>query len=187
MNRAAGSALGRHELRRADHHRAVAGIVVFEKTRDAKVQHLDVIVRAIPISEEDVVALEIAVDDAGLMRGTERRCDLPRDPQGAAQRKTAHPIDLGGQQRAFEKLEHDVGHTLTREAHVRRFDDVGMAECASGARLVHEALEDVGVLGEGGAQQLERDAALDQLVFGEEHGPHPALIERLEDRVSSFD
>ena len=112
----------------------------------------------VAVGQEDVVGLEVAVDDAGGVRGRERRRDLARDPQRAPDREAVDAVDLVGQQRALEELEHDVRHAVAREPHVGRLDDVGVAERAGGARLVHEALEHVGVLGELGAQELERDA-----------------------------
>jgi hypothetical protein len=51
--------------------------------------------------------------------------------------------------------------------------------------LVHEALDDVGVGGQLGVQHLHGHPALDQRVLGEEHGPHAALSDALDDAVAT--
>ena len=52
---------------------------------------------------------------------------------------------------------------------------------------VHDFFEDGGVLGAFAAQQLDRDAALDQHVLGEEHAAHAALIDRADHAVATLD
>ena len=77
------------------------------------------------------------------MRRAQRCGDLLRDPDRAPYRQPTDAIDLVGQQHALEVLEHDVRDVSLREAHVRRLDDVRMAERAGRSRLVHEALDDM--------------------------------------------
>ena len=184
-----GDLLGRHELRRAHDERAHAAAILvgLHEPRDAEVEDLDVIARLFLVGEEDVVGLEVAVDDTGAVRSVERRGDLARDPHGAAHRHAGDSIDLVGEQRAFEVLEHDVRDALAGEPHVGRLDDVRVPEGSGGAGLVHEPLDDVGVFRELGAQHLDRDAPLDQHVLGKEHASHPALVQTADDAIPAFD
>ena len=46
---------------------------------DAEVEHFDEVGLARPVGEDDVVRLQIAVDDALLVRLLERAADLPQD------------------------------------------------------------------------------------------------------------
>ena len=112
-------------------------------------------------------------------------CD--RDPHRAAHRQPTDAIDLVGQQRALEVLEHDVRHVVVREPHVRRLDDVRVTERAGGTRFVHEALDHVRVGRELGMQDLDRDAALDQRVLREEHRAHPAFAQGSYDPIATLD
>jgi hypothetical protein len=166
-----GDLLRRHELRRAHHH-VLLVIFGLHEARDTEVEHLDVIRRVVFVGQEHVVALEIAVHDARVVRGMQRRRDLRADPDRAAHRQATDAIDLVGQQRALEVLEHDVRHVIVGEAHVRALDDVRVTERAGRTCLVHESLDDVGVGRELGMQDLDRDTALDQRVLREKDGPH---------------
>ena len=62
-----------------------------------------------------------------------------------------------------------------------------MAERAGGARLVHEALDDVGVARELRVQDLDRDLALEQHVLREKDGAHSSAIERPHDAIPPRD
>jgi len=181
-----GDLLGRHELRRPHHH-ALLLVVDGQEPRDAEVEHLDVIERVVLVGQEHVVGLEVAVNDACVVRGVQRRCDLRRDPDRAPHRQAAEPIDLVGEQRAFEELERDVRDMAVHEAHVRRLDDVRMPERAGRARLVHEPLDHVRIRRELGMEDLDRDLALDQRVLGQEHRAHPAFAQRADDPVAALD
>ena len=143
--------------------------------------------RVILVGQEDVVALEVAVDDPRGVRGLKCRRDLLGDAYRASHRQATDAIDLVGEQRTLEVLEDDVRHVVGREAHVRRFDDVRMTEGACGTRLVHEPLDDVGVGGQLRVEDLDGDLALDQRVLRQEHGAHPAFTERFDDAVPTLD
>ena len=173
--------LGSHELRRAGDARVLG--VARETGRSPKSNTLHVV----GVDQEHVVALEIAMDDAGLVGRVQRARDLLRDADSAMHRQAADPVDLLREQRALEVLEHDVGHALAREAHVRALGDVRVAERTGGARLVEEAVDDVPVGGQVWVQHLDRDAAPDHQVLCEEHGAHAARGQQLEDPVATFE
>ena len=122
--------LGRHVRQRAD-HRALARQVQSalrrasrgrrrapaprssraERLRDAEVEHLD-LARA---RHEHVLGLEIAVDDAELVRAGERARDRQHQLDDARRRQQRAapnaPIDVA-QRLALEELEHHVRHAL---------------------------------------------------------------------------
>ena len=91
---AAGGLLGRHVLGRAEHG-ARAGQARLGGAppsaggdlRDAEVDDLDEVGAAVAIGQEHVLGLEIAVDDALVVRGAERARDLRGDPDRAQRRE----------------------------------------------------------------------------------------------------
>ncbi len=127
------------------------------------------------------------MNDAGRMRGVECGRDLRRDAKRAAGRHAAHAIDLVGEQRTLEVLEDDERHFVPGEPHIGRLDDVRVADRAGGPCLVHESLDDPRIGGKLGAQDLDRDPALDQHVLGQIDRSHPAFADRLDDLVAPFE
>src|SRR5262249_53690976 len=62
-------------------------------------------------------------------------------------------------------------------------DDVGLADGAGGARLVHEAGHQRLVLGQLAPQDLDRDPTVQHRVLGDVHGTHPAFAQQRPDLV----
>ena len=79
--------------------------------RQAEVEHLDGAVGA----DLDVARLEIAMDDALLVRGVERVGDLPRDAERLVERSAALPDPLG-QRRPLDQLHDEVVGRRRRRA-----------------------------------------------------------------------
>ncbi len=104
--------------------------------------------------------------DAGLMRGRERRGGLPADAERVGER---HPAALAarGQRLAAQHLhrdEHRAGVLVVRivdDAALVHGDDAGVLDLRGGTRLAQEALHDLAVGQVLGAQDLERDVAIE--------------------------
>ena len=120
------------------------------------------------------------------VRGFDCRRDLMRDEHCARGEQRAER-DLVGEHGTLEVLEHDVRNVRLRESHVRRLDDVGMAERAGRERLVHEPADHHRIARELLVQDLDRDLALDQPMLREEHRAHAAFGDRSNDLVAALD
>ena len=86
--------LGRHVVGRAEHgaRLGAAREPLFARgrldLRDAEVEHLgDLVVVVRRADEEDVLRLQVAVDDARVVRALQRAADLPDDPRRLLQRE----------------------------------------------------------------------------------------------------
>ena len=145
--------------------------------REAEVEHLDAAVGG----DHDVGRLEIAVDDALVVRGGQCVGDRERDRHQAFTGQTA----VGNQ--SIERLTLDQLHR--EEVDAVRFldridrDDVRMVEGGDGAGLALEAGEPVGIAGEIRGQHLERDLATELRVAGAIHFAHTACPERRSQHV----
>ena len=82
----------------------------------------------------DVARLQIAVDDALLVRGFERIGDLARDGERLLERNRALLDPLG------ERLALDQLHDQVVRADVEQRADIGMVQRGDGARLALEAV-----------------------------------------------
>ena len=145
--------------------------------RDAEVEDLD---EAVP-RHEQVLGLEVAVDDASLVRGRKAAHDLDGIVNGLAspQRARGQPIP---ERLSLEQLRHDVGSAVVPPSVVDG-DDVGVVECAGGLGLVLEAPQPLDVLRDVGAHHLERDLARQALVAGAVDLAHAALAQQGEHLV----
>ena len=172
----AGDLLGRHVRDRADQ---AAGLRLAEvdQVGGAEVAELGVAGGV----EEDVGRLDVAVDDAALMRGVQRRQQLQRQPPPRRRRQRAARGQPILQRAAGHQLEHEQTQPLV---HVVQRDDVGVAQAARGLGLAREA--EVGLaLGTGRAgtdcQQLDRDVLSQQRVVRQIDAPHRARAQQLAD------
>ena len=152
---------------------------------DAEVEHLRALagLRLRVVHEEDVLRFQIAMDDVlGVGRG-QGCCALPRDPQRLDHRKLAHAIHALGERLAFEQLHHDVRGRVVVVAEVEDLHDAAIGDGRGRARLVEEALDDLGLLRELWVQRLHRRLAPEQHVLCEEHVAHAALTDGTDDPV----
>ena len=144
--------------------------------REAEVEDLDAPV----LRDEEVLGLQVAVDDALLVRGGEAVRDLHRVVDGLARRQPATG-EHRAQRLALEQLLDDVGSVVVR-ADVVDGGDVGMVEDARGLRFLLEAAQAVRVLRERGGQHLDRDLASEARVLRAvdlAHSPGADLAEDL--------
>jgi hypothetical protein len=143
--------------------------LVLHDLRDAEVEHL----HGAGLGDEDVVGLEIAVDDAELVRGDERAHDRDDQLDRAADRELLAALDQLLQRLALQVLEHHEGR-LPVLADLVDDDDVLVAAARGRARLDEEALRQLGLRGR---QELDRDAATELGVAREVDHAHAALAE----------
>ena len=127
---------------------APAGIHRF---RETEVQHLHRAVGA----DLDVRGLQIAMDDALLVRGFERVGDLLRDRQRVGERDRA-ARDERGQILALDQLHHERGEVGCLLESVDR-GDVRMIERGEHFGFALKAREAIGVAGDRRRQHLDRD------------------------------
>ena len=147
--------------------------------RQPEVEHLH-LARA---EQEHVLGLEVAVDDALLVRGGEAARDLERDLDRLAgrQRPVLQPL---AERLALQQLHRRVDGALLA-AEVVDGEDVRVREGGDRLRLALEAPERVGILGEVPRQDLDRHLALELRVARAEDDAHPALAELRDDLVGS--
>ena len=84
----------------------------------------------------------------------------------------------------FEELHREIRLSLVL-AQVVNCDDVAVRELTGRARLAEEALAEVGVAFNRGADDLERDLAFEQCVVGAIHDTHPSLPDFFDDLVAA--
>lgn len=138
---------------------------VVDDAPHAEVEDLD---RA-ALGEHDVGGLEVAVDDAGGVRGGEAVGDLGTDRGGPRHRELGLLLVEVAQRLSVQKLHGEVGQAAVALGHATGDEpcEVGMPEAAHDAHLAGEALRGFGVgarvdLGAGAAAQdgLHGDLAL---------------------------
>jgi hypothetical protein len=138
---------------------------------------LDLLVRC----QLDVGRLEVAVDDAALVRLLEAGRDLQRDPKRLVEREPA-ALDPLLQRLALDQFHHQEVNRRSRLGMRRLLDgmdagDVGMVQRRQHLRLAGEAGHPRGIVGEGLRQQLQRDVAAELRVPGAVDRAHAALAE----------
>ena len=148
---------------------AARGPAGSERLRQAEVQHLHRAVRP----DLDVGGLQVAVDDALLVRGFERLGDLLRDRQRLVERN--RPLrDAVGERRPLDQL-HDEGLHTIRLLQTVDVSDVRMIERGEDLRLSLEPREPVRVRRERIRQHLQGIVPLERRVMGAPDLAHPAL------------
>jgi hypothetical protein len=151
------------------------------EAREAEIQHLRPPARV----QDDVAGLQVAVDDALLVRGLERLRHLERDRARSR---------LGQRSGLEQPRERVPGHVLEHEEvdaivriEVEQRGDVGMEEPRQRARLEPQlpavlfAATRVGI----GVQDLQRHVALEARIGGAIHASHAALAEPLDDPIAA--
>jgi hypothetical protein len=135
-----------------------------------------------------VRGLHVAVDDAGRVRALERPRDVPRvtDRGGDVHRRAGAPRRLEHlvEARTLDDFHGEVGDALVL-AGVVDADDVLVPELRDPLRLALEAPARRRRERELRANDLERDAALEEPVLGEVHATHAALAHAREDLVGA--
>ncbi len=146
--------------------------------REPEVEHLHHALRR----HLDVGRLEVAVDDALLVRRVERLGHVARIRQRGrdGERAARDPV---GQCLAGHKLQDQRGHPVVGLEAVDGAD-VGMIQRGQDARFALEPREPVAVGGERRRQELDRDLAPERRVAGPVHLTHPARAQPVENLVA---
>ena len=188
----AGRLLGRHVFGRPHRH-ARARQPAFARgfglggLRDAEVEDLDHVGRAIAGDQEHVLRLQIAMHDPLRVRGGERAADLGRDPEGARDIDRALALDHAAELDALEVLHDEVHAAVGGGARVGDVDDVRVTDLRCSARLSAEPLHEVGHPRVARMEDLERDALADIDMLGEVDLAHPALADQLHHVIAAVD
>jgi hypothetical protein len=132
--------------------------------------------------EQDVVGLEVAVQHALRVGGRDRRADREHQRRELAGGDPTAP-DPGRERLAVEHLHHEVGHP-PEGADVRHVDHVGVADARRRPALAEEALDDLDVAREVGAQGLEGHPLAEVAVLGLVDDPHAPFAELAEHLVA---
>ena len=177
--------LGGHVRRRA-HHRARLGIPAADfrgELGDAEVHQLHHVATAGLLDQEDVVRLEVAVDDAAIVRRLQRAAALQQDGAGALKRHGPPRFQESLQRHAVQELHHEVVPAFVGDVEVEDLDDVVVADEVDRPRLVEEAVHHR-LLGRVlRMQHLDRDLGPDGRVLAQIDGAHSAFAEELGDPV----
>jgi hypothetical protein len=134
-------------------HRRLTAAGSWYAFRESEVEHLDEAVAR----ERDIVGLQVAVDDAAIVRSFDRAGNLQRDLQSGldAQRSSVQPIR---ERLAVDELEHQHLAAVVVFDAVNR-GDVRMINSRNDGRFPLEPCDSPGVGREIGRQCLQRDVA----------------------------
>ncbi len=170
--------LGRHELGRAEERRrgrqvapvrAAAGL---HQLGDAEVEDLDARGAAHPRRQEQVPRLEVAVDDARLVRLAYRLARLDEIEHRVVDREGPALLDQGPQVRPLEVLHDDVGGPGREPPDVVDAGDVLALEARRGPRLAEKALDRLGLGERLRAHELDGPELPQLEVGGRHHDAH---------------
>ena len=137
--------------------------------------------------DHDVRRFQIAMDDAGLVRGGEAGGDLAGEQQDARQRQPRLALQQGRQVGALHVLHREVERALD-VAQVVDADHVGMGHLARQFQFTLEAILELSELRTRGggvdANELERDRRAERFVPGLVDRGHAAGAEQPDDGVT---
>ena len=172
--------LGAEVVDRAHRRAGQRDLGLAEGPRDPEVGDLDPAVAP----HEDVGRLDVAVDDAADVRRVEGLRDLGGHAGGLARRERPVLAQDRGEVLAVDQLHDDVRARAVL-AEVEHRHDARVAERRRRPGLVAEPAEEVGVLAELGAEELDGDVAIQLGVAGAVDRRHPALAEELDQAVAA--
>jgi hypothetical protein len=128
--------------------------------------------------QHDVRGLQVAVDDAGMMRGGEAGCELQQD-RGCLGYGHGAPLEPHPERLAFVERHRDE-QLMVPVANLINGGDVRMVEGAGGLRFTKEARPRLRVLRDGRREKLERDLAVEACILREVHHTHSAEADRFQ-------
>ena len=126
--------------------------------------------------DEDVLRLQVAMDDALVVRRGEAARDLGRVVDRLARRQR-RAVDPRAERLAFEQLGDDVGSAVVAADVVDR-EDVRMIEHPGRARFLLEASKPIGIVSERAGEDFDRDVAREARVLRPIDLAHPAGTDR---------
>ena len=130
--------------------------------------------------EKQVLGLQIAVDDTFAVRGREATRDLADDVDGFPGRERRS--QTGAKRVAFEELSGGISRP-GGQADIEDCEDVRMRERGHGSRFPLESRAPIGIVGDAGRQDLNRDVTPEPRVAGPIDLAHAACSEWSEDLV----
>ena len=145
--------------------------------RQTEVQNLDPAIRC----DDDVVAFQIAMDDAPLVRMRERIRQLPSVVHDMLRRHRAG-VQHRAERPSFDQLHGDIGLPLGFADFVHRAD-VRMIERGGGARFTHQPGACGGIVKVRGQEAFDGDVSIELLVAGPIHLAHSTSAESADDAV----
>jgi hypothetical protein len=141
---------------------------------DPEVEQLHERLAVAVVAQEDVLGLDVAVDDAALVRARERLRHV-RDDERGVRGRDAPPLHQELAQIApLEQLHHDVGLALGRHAVVEHLHHVRAAEVRRRVRLLGEPLDVLAVVEQVERQELHDDGGAEREMVRDPHPTHPA-------------
>ena len=148
---------------------------------ESEVQHLGMAA----IGNEDIGRLDVAMNDALLVRRVQRFGNVERNPQGlvGVQRIAVEHLE---ERVALHVLHHDVRTVAVLADFVHRAD-VGMVQSGSGARLAAKALQRGGVLDHVVRQEFQRHEAAKIEVLGLVNQSHTPTANQFNNAVVRYD
>ena len=127
------------------------------------------------IRQENVIRLQVAVDDAQLVRGMKPARGLLQNLSDFGHGQRSPPLVPLAQRLAFEVFHGNIGRAVVALAGFVDSNDVGVADAAGGSGFIPEALEEVGLVEQFAQQNLERHGAVaDGDLLGQIDGAHAA-------------
>jgi hypothetical protein len=131
---------------------------------------------------------KVAVNNPFLVRRRQGRGDLDADLHRLGGRElTAAAQQSPGQRLTLQVLHDEEAGAIGEVAEVGDLHQAGVADEVGGSRLVEEAVDGLGAAARFGVKDLDRDAALDDLVDGFVDGAHAACAELTHDAVGPDD
>ena len=176
--------LGRHVVGRAQHvaHLRLLVLLAAFGVVDAADAEVGDLHRAGLVDQHDVAGLDVAVDDAFLVRVIKRSRELDADLDDLLHRQDLVGRQQLAQRHAVDQLHRDV-RLLAVDADVEDRDDVGVRQHARGARLAQEAQTVLVIVGELRFEQLDGDRPVDLRVVGLVDARHRAFADDFADFV----
>ncbi len=180
---ARGELLGRHVRRRAGEV-GDADPDVALVAGQAEVDDHDPACGPVGVDQEHVVGLEIAVDDADVVRGGERGRQLADDGRDLGWRQRALTGQAIGQRLAVQPLHGDEPAVAIVDAEIEQSTDAGVGDPARQHQLAVEPIAGVDAVERHG---LERDPLIEGAIVRLVDLAHPAPAEQGRDAVAIGD
>ena len=185
VERLAGRLLRTHVRRRADRKACLRVGARRLRCRNHRPADAEIRHHSVPLMQQHVVRLDVAMDDVVAMRVVERVRDFARQPDRVLERQTA----LAREPRP-ERLALDEGHREEQPpVHLARIverQDVWMGQSGRQADLAKEAFAAEGT-GELEAKDLERDVPVVAKIARAIHDGHAAFTEHLLEAIGRRD
>ncbi|MFO0654839.1 MAG: hypothetical protein U0787_07150 [Polyangia bacterium] len=182
----AGGLLGRHVLWCSEHHADLGEFLPRADFGDAEVDDLYKVFLSLALEEKDVLRFEVAVDDALGVRRVQTACHLCRDQTDARWVQRSFQNRLR-QRLSLEKLHHEIGVSVGKNAEIGDVDDVAVADFRSGLGFLDEALHRRRVLCCLFAQDFYRHRLVDEHMAGLVDHAHAAFTQPRFDGISTID